>query len=288
MSDAGLISLGGVTVGLGAVAFLWQRARLSRIAVDRLDGLLPEAAAAVREEPALAEPFLRRRRALPWLVAAAVAVAVFFLTGWGWLIAGTAGAIVGLLGTQLEGYLAERRVARIETQLADAIDLMTGSLQAGGGLTGALENAIRETRPPLRPQLEDVLGRVRFGDDPQAVLRSLAARVPLETFRLFASVLSVHWEVGGSLAPTLATVGRQIRDRIELSRRLRSLTVQSRASTIAVLLTTYFIAIVMWRADPERFGRFAGSSVGQWFIAGSAILQAVGIVVASAMSRLRF
>jgi uncharacterized membrane protein (UPF0127 family) len=122
----------------------------------------------------------------------------------------------------------------IEVQLADAIDLMTGALQAGGGVTSALENAIAETRRPLRPQLEDVLGRIRFGDDPQAVLRSLAARVPLETFRLFASVLSVHWEIGGSLAPTLATVGRQVRDRIELSRRLRSLTVQSRASTIAV------------------------------------------------------
>ena len=50
------------------------------------------------------------------------------------------------------------------------------------------------------------------------------ARVPLETFRLFAAALTVHQEVGGSLAPTLATVGRIIRDRIELTRRIRSLT----------------------------------------------------------------
>ena len=57
------------------------------------------------------------------------------------------------------------------------------------------------------------------------------ARVPLETFRLFSAALTVHQEVGGSLAPTLATVGRIIRDRIELTRRVRSLTVQSRAST---------------------------------------------------------
>jgi Flp pilus assembly protein TadB len=288
MSDVGLIGVGGVTIGIGTVVYLWRRIRLGRLAIARLDDLLSAMDIEVRDEPSPSEPFLRRHRALPWLVAAVVAAAVFFVTAWGWLIAGTAGVIVGLLGSQLEGYLASRRTMLIEVQLADAIDLMTGALQAGGGVTSALENAIGETRRPLRPQLEDVLGRIRFGDDPQAVLRSLAVRVPLETFRLFASVLSVHWETGGSLAPTLATVGRQVRDRIELSRRLRSLTVQSRASTIAVLGTTYFIALVTWQSDPERVTRFVGSSLGKLFVAGTAMLQAIGIIVASAMSRLRY
>jgi Flp pilus assembly protein TadB len=288
MSNAELIGVGGLTVGAGAVAYLWRRVRLGRIAVARLDALLPRAESEVRIEPATVEPVLRRHRMLPWLVAAAVGAALYFATSWGWLIASTAGVIVGLLGSQLEGFLAGRRTMLIEVQLADAIDLMTGSLQAGGGVTNAFENAIRETRWPLRPQLEEVLGRIRYGDDPQAVLRSLASRVPLETFRLFTSVLSVHWEVGGSLAPTLATVGRQIRDRIELSRRLRSLTVQSRASTIAVLATTYFIALVMWNSDPDRVSRFLETSLGKAFVAGSAVLQAIGIVVASAMSRLKF
>jgi hypothetical protein len=78
--------------------------------------------------------------------------------------------------------------------------------RAGSAPAHLLENAAEESRAPLKPQLEDVLGRIRYGDDPQVVLRSLMKRVPLETFRLFASALSVHWEVGGSLAPTLAIV----------------------------------------------------------------------------------
>ena len=71
--------------------------------------------------------------------------------------------------------------------------------------------------------------------------------MPLDNFRLFATSLAVHWGVGGSLAPTLSTVGRTIRDRIEIARRIHSMTTQSRVSTIAVLGTTYFIGLLMWR-----------------------------------------
>ena len=85
-------------------------------------------------------------------------------------------------------------------------------------MTKALESEIRESPAPLNQQLEEIANRIELGDSPQTVFRTLTDRVPLETFLLFASALSVHWEVGGSLAPTLATVGRTIRDRIEMSK----------------------------------------------------------------------
>ena len=58
-------------------------------------------------------------------------------------------------------------------QLADAIDLMVASLRAGASVLNSLEAALDETRAPLRPQLEEVLGRIRYGDDPAAVFRGL-------------------------------------------------------------------------------------------------------------------
>src|SRR5436190_1013560 len=88
---------------------------------------------------------------------------------------------------------AWRRV-RIEEQLADAIDLLVAALRAGAGVMSALENSAQEMRRPLKPLLEELLGRIQYGDDPQAVFGALQARVPLETFRLFGTVLSVHWE----------------------------------------------------------------------------------------------
>jgi Flp pilus assembly protein TadB len=271
----------------GIVFYLWVEARRQNVAKRRLEQAFAAAADPAVEAIDLrpARPFSRRYYAVPWVISAAVAGGLWLVLGLRPLYSATAGLVVGLLGWQLEAMFAERRVQKIEVQLADAIDLMVGALRAGAGLTKALESAVYESRPPLREQLDEVAGRIHFGDDPQVAFRSLTERVPLETFLLFSSALSVHWEVGGSLAPTLATVGRTIRDRIELSRRMRAMSTQARVSIIAVMGITYFIAALMWSNDPARMQGFLSTSNGSWFVAAAVVLQAVGIVWSASITR---
>lgn len=277
-----------VTMAVTAAVFvLWRRERLARLARERLD----EAVDATGQElPALrrAGVFPARYRWVPWAMGAAFGIAVYLVFDWQLVYPVALGVVVALVGSQVEQILAERRVQTIEIQLADTIDLMVGALRAGVSLTAALDNALSETQRPLTPYLGEVVGRIRLGDDPRAVFRSLANQVPIETFLLFSSALSVHWEVGGSLAPTLATVGRTIRDRIELSRRVRAMSAQSRVSTVAVLCTTYFIGLVMWRSDPGRMEEFVSTEIGGLMVAGVVLLQAVGIVWIAAMSKVKF
>jgi tight adherence protein B len=254
--------------------------------------------AAETTPPPRARPFLRRYRWLPWTLGAAVSAGLYaaiafyqgvFLLHLAIIFAVlTVGLMIGLLGAQLEAMLAARKSVLIESQLGDAIDIMVGALRAGGSMMNALEAAAEEARKPLRPQLQEVLGRIRFGDAPQAVLRGLLARVPLEAFRLFVTSLSVHWEVGGSLAPTLATIGRTIRDRVEVRRRINSLTVQSRVSIVVVMAVTAFIGIVMWRTDPPRMGLFLTSEIGLSVVTAALLLQALGIVWTATISRVRY
>jgi tight adherence protein B len=184
-----------------------------------------------------------------------------------------------------EEYVADSRTARIETQLSNTIDLLVGSLRAGSALLAALEASLREARPPLLPYVQEAVGRIRLGDDPREVLAALPAQVPLETFRLFSMSLAVHWEVGGSLAATLATVGRTIRDRIELSRRVRAQGIEAHVSVAAVLAIAYVLAFLMWRTSPDRMEAFVKSSVGTELVAGVIGLQAIGLVWMSRLSR---
>ncbi|GAA5505427.1 type II secretion system F family protein [Novipirellula caenicola] len=240
-------------------------------------------------DPALSTRRLARRWIwVPWAIGVLVALTVWIVLRWPVQYVLAIGAVVSLLLNQLESFLHTRHVAKLERQLADAIDIMVGAVSAGAALGPAMDAATLETDRPLQPYLQEISGRIRLGDDPASVFRSLADRVPLETFLLFSSSLGVHFEVGGRLAPTLATVGRTIRDRIEITRRIQSNIAQSQFSTFAILGLIYLIAVIVWRNGPEPMVEFVTSTVGSWFIAGSIILQALGIAWMNFISKPKF
>jgi tight adherence protein B len=283
------LTLASLIAVAAVIFYLWRNVRLQNVARRRFEEALwtAESQESRMPVPRAAQPLLRRHRVVPWLVGAAGGASLYLVFGIREIYCGTGAVVLALLAWQLEAMLAERQVQRVEVQLADAIDLMVGALRAGAGVMNALESAVRESRPPLDQQLDEIVGRIRFGDNPQAVFHSLPQRVPLETFLLFSSALSVNWEVGGSLAATLATVGRTIRDRIEISRRIRGMTSQVRVSIMAVLGLTYFIAAVMWFNDPGRMKAFLLTNIGSFFVASAILMQAVGIAWSAHLSRAR-
>lgn len=272
---------------VAGLALWWRSIRQKDAAYERFSSGLESVAGGA--EPEYPGRRLRRRWIwVPWalgLITAAAAVLAFGLSP-PYVLA--ISLMVGLLSSQVEAFFAGQIAAKLENQLADSIDIMIGAVGAGASVGTAIEAAVTESREPLRPYLEEISGRIRLGDEPADVFRSLAQRIPLETFLLFTSALSVHWEVGGKLTSTLTTVGRTIRDRIEISRRIRSNTAQSQFSTIALIGLTYFIAVIVWNNGRDQMQEFVTSAVGSWFVAGSVILQAVGIVWMNVISRVRF
>jgi tight adherence protein B len=283
-----------VVLGLGGVgvAYLYVQERARRFSVERLHAIVGAAAPnpiVVDDEPQpLVPAFPPRYPAVAPVIGAVTALTLWFALHLATEVAVAAGALVAVLVYLLEEYVAEQRVATIEAQLSDAIDLLVGSLRAGAALLAAFESALHESRAPLRPYLDEVVGRVRLGADPREVVADLAERIPLETFRLFALSLAVHWDVGGSVASTLATVGRTIRDRIELSRRVRAQAIEAHVSVAAVMAIAYILAVLMWRANPERLEAFVRTGVGSELVAAVIGLQAIGLVWMSRISRSGF
>ncbi len=232
--------------------------------------------------------FARRHYMWPWVLAVAVFPALWWLFSIPMVYTAALSVIIALLAMQTDAIWFAWRQDRIENQLADAIDLMVAAVKAGASIQNALDHAAQDARKPLRNELEEVVGRIRYGDDPKDVMEHLTDQVPLETFRLFATTLTVNWEVGGSLVRPLASVGRTIRDRIELTRRLRAMTTQSRLSVISVILVTYFIGGLIWRNDPERMAAFLKSTIGQSMVTTAMLFQGVGIVWISRISKVKF
>jgi Flp pilus assembly protein TadB len=269
------------------VALALRAAYLRRVALERLGG--PEVADEEVATPAAEShnrPFVRRHRVVPLLIAAAIAGGAA-VAGLRAPFAGAMFVILGVLGTIADKLRVEGQHQKIETQLSDAIDLMVGALRSGAGLLDAIETSSQEAEQPLRVHLAEVSGKIRLGENPLKALHELVERVPLESFRLFVLTLSINWEVGGSLAPGLATTGKTIRDRIELGRRVRAQTTQARVSVMAILGITYFIGLLMWRSDASRMEQFLATQFGTNAIGAALILQAVGLFWMSGLTEIR-
>jgi tight adherence protein B len=272
------------------VVYLWYGHRMRRLADQRLASMIgPFDIGETREEPR------RTIRAFPERYRMAAPASGIVAGGGLWLLIGmpievaaAAGLLFGVFAHLVEDFLAAQKAEAIEAQLAAAIYLMVGSLRAGASLLAAFESALEEVGPPLRPYFQEVAGRIRLGDDPRSAVSDLQRNVPLETFRLFATSLAVHWEVGGSLATTLSTVGQTVRDRIELSRRVRAQGIESQASVAVVLVIAYVLAFLMWRTNPDRLEAFVQTGIGTVIVAGVITLQAIGLVWMARLNRSNF
>jgi Flp pilus assembly protein TadB len=165
---------------------------------------------------------------------------------------------------------------------------MVASLRAGSALLASLEATLREARRPLRDELETLVTRIRLGEDPRTAVKELAARVPLESFRLFSHCLLVHWETGGSLASSLRTVGKTVRDRLEVSRRITAQAVESQISVVVVMLIAYGLTVFMWNTNPGPTKKLIYSQIGAFVAAGIMIQQSIGMLWIWRMSRIRF
>jgi tight adherence protein B len=272
------------------VVYLWYGHRMRRLADERLASMIgPLDIGETRDEPRRTiRAFPERYRMAAPASGIVAGGGLWLLTGMPIEVAAAVGLLFGVFAHLVEDFLAAQKAEAIEAQLAAAIYLMVGSLRAGASLLAAFESALEEVGPPLRPYFQEVAGRIRLGDDPRAAVSDLQRNVPLETFRLFATSLAVHWEVGGSLATTLSTVGQTVRDRIELSRRVRAQGVESQASVAVVLAIAYVLAFLMWRTNPDRLEAFVQTGIGTAIVAGVITLQAIGLVWMSRLNRSSF
>lgn len=272
------------------VLYLLYGQHARRLADGRLAAMIGTAdVPGTREEPKRRiRSFPPRYRFVPPAVGIGTALMFWVGIGLPLEIGIAAGVLAGVLAHLIEEYRGEQQAAAIETQLAAAIYLMVGSLRAGASLLAAFDSALEEVGPPLRPYFQEVAGRIRLGDDPRAAVSDLQVHVPLETFRLFATSLSIHWEVGGSLATTLSTVGQTVRDRIELSRRVRAQGVESHASVAVVLGIAYVLAFLMWRTNPDRLEAFVRTGIGTAIVAVVIILQAIGLLWMARLNKSTF
>jgi tight adherence protein C len=130
------------------------------------------------------------------------------------LAAVAAGPVLGwMLPDTFLSMRIKRRMAQIERDAADFIDLLAITVQAGLGLDQAIKVAAERLRGPLADEAHLMLNEIRVGQGRQDALRRVAERADTPTIRAFTRTMAQGESMGVSVADILKSLAVDARTR---------------------------------------------------------------------------
>jgi tight adherence protein B len=153
----------------------------------------------------------------------------------GWAVARPPGIIIAVaIAWGVRAVRRRRAVAvtpvLIEERFADAVGALAAAVRSGASLPQAIQYAATEAAPPVRDDLAGVVEQLDTGVALDEALRSWSTGRPSANVELVVGALELHRRSGGDLPAVLDQVVAAIRDRVSISREVRSLTAQARMS----------------------------------------------------------
>lgn len=125
---------------------------------------------------------------------------------------------------------AKKRLALIEEQLPDAVELMVRSLRVGHPFSSAIQIVSNEVPDPLGSEMGVIADESAYGRDVGDALKSLAERMDMQDLRFLAVAVTIQQTSGGNLAEILDGLAKVIRARFKLFRRVKAITAEAKWS----------------------------------------------------------
>jgi tight adherence protein B len=234
---------------------------------------------------------------LNWTVSRLLAgCAVLALIGWvamssglreTGLLAVIAAVAAGSLPLAYLHHRRKKRLAKIEQQLPDTLDLMSRALRAGHAFSSALKMAGDELAEPVAGEFRAVHEEVNFGISLQQALGNLTERVPLTDLRYFVVAVLVQRESGGNLTEILDNLSRLLRERAKLLSRVKVLSAEGRMSAWILVIMPFALAAAMNLVNPKFMSLLWTDPIGIGIIKFMLALMVFGVVVMRQIVRIR-
>ena len=125
---------------------------------------------------------------------------------------------------------AKKRMALLEEQLPDAVELMVRSLRVGHPFSSAIGIVSKEVPDPLGTEFGLIADEAAYGRDVSESLKAFAERMDSQDLRFLAVAVAIQQQSGGNLAEILEGLAKVIRARFKLFRRVKAITAEAKWS----------------------------------------------------------
>jgi tight adherence protein B len=164
-----------------------------------------------------------------------------------------------------------RRLKAFNGQLAETLQLISGSLSAGLSLAQALDTVVREGSDPIAGEFRRALVEARLGVNVEDALDSIAKRMESADFEWIVMAIRIQREVGGNLAELLLQVAATMRERDYLRRQVKTLSAEGKLSAWILGALPPGIFVYMMMVNPDYLHPLITTSLG-WMMLGVAVV----------------
>lgn len=203
------------------------------------------------------------------------------------MIAALAGLLVAAAPALYVNFRRQRRLATIERQLPEAIDLLVRALRAGHAFSSGLQMIGDEMPDPIASEFRAVHDEVNFGVSLQRALTNLTERVPLTDVRYFVVSVLIQRDSGGNLTEILGNLSRLIRDRLKLLAKVRVLSSEGRLSAWILGLMPFALGAMMNLVNPEFMAPLWTDPIGVTILQYTLALLAIGVLILRKIIKIR-
>lgn len=168
------------------------------------------------------------------------------------------------------------RLARLNSQIADALVIMANSLRAGYSFLQAMDMVSREMAPPISDEFSAAMKEMGLGAPTEGALTGLAERAGSEDMELVVTAVLIQRQVGGNLAEVLDNIAHTIRERVRIRAEIRTLTAQGRLSGIIIGVLPVALGCLLYAINPSYIRLLFTHPVGRIMVVMAAVGEIVG------------
>jgi tight adherence protein B len=226
-----------------------------------------------------------------FILLAIVLAVVSFLVLFHWAKFGWLAAIIAaFIGGTPFLYLIikkQRRMAKFQSQLPEALDMIARSMRAGHAFTTGMKLAADEFDDPLGPEFNYALDEINFGVSVSDALNNLVERVDCQDLNFFVVSVILQRETGGNLAEIMEKIAHLIRERFKLLDKIRTLSAEGKLSAVILTIIPFFVASVVFVMNRTYIIILWTDPAGRYMIAGAIILMLIGFYVMMRIIKIR-
>jgi tight adherence protein B len=180
-----------------------------------------------------------------------------------------------------------KRLAKVEQQLPDALDLIGRALRAGHAFPTAMKMVGDEMNAPIADEFRTTFDEVNFGISMNDALMNLATRVPSTDLRYFVIAVLIQRETGGNLAELLDNISKIVRERMKLLGQIRVLSAEGKMSAWVLGLLPFAAALMIQLTNPGFLSVLYTDPAGRKMVGTALVMMVLGVFAMRKIIRIR-